>query len=181
LSAGPGPQGSPSRSPHGLGQAGDRIHRHGPPPPGPKVAGLAGDLRDLGGVGEAQAADADGFEGAQLHAAVGAVVGAVQRPTVVGLLDTITRNSAASRWVCRASAVLLHTTRPYLTNRTYPENAGALLGQVRRNQREGRGQHLIQVHIANLTSTAKTWQSHQAGTPMQAFGEKAALFNWNPR
>jgi hypothetical protein len=111
---------------HGLGEAGDRVDGHGLPSAGAKVAGLAGDLRDLGGVGEAQAADADGFEGAQLHATVAAVAGAVQRSTVVGLLDILIRNSAASRWVCRASAVLLHTTRPYLTNRTYRENAGAL-------------------------------------------------------
>ena len=37
------------------------------------------------------------------------------------------------------------------------------LGQVGSNEREGRRQHLIQVHIPNLSSTAHTWQSHQAG------------------
>jgi hypothetical protein len=42
-----------------------------------QVAGLAGDLDDLGGVREAESVDRDRFEGAQLDAAVPAVVGAV--------------------------------------------------------------------------------------------------------
>jgi hypothetical protein len=139
LSAGPRPQGSSSRSPHGLGQAGDRIHRHGPPPPGPKVAGLADDQDDLRGAGGGEPATVTAMRFAA-HSAVGAVAGSVQRPTVVGLLDILTRNSAASRWVCRASAVLLHTTRPYLTNRTYRENAGALgdvVGRARAHWQRG--------------------------------------------
>jgi hypothetical protein len=46
----------------GLGeaQAGDRIDGHGPPSSGPQGTGLAGDLQDLGGVGEAEVADGDG-------------------------------------------------------------------------------------------------------------------------
>jgi hypothetical protein len=43
-------------------QAGDRIDGHRPPPSAAKVAGLAGDLEDLGGVREAEVADADGLE-----------------------------------------------------------------------------------------------------------------------
>jgi hypothetical protein len=59
------------------GEAGDRIHGHGPPSGGVQVAGLAGDLEDLGGVREPEVADADHLEGAQLDAAVAAVAGAV--------------------------------------------------------------------------------------------------------
>jgi hypothetical protein len=47
------------------------------PSAGGKVADLAGDLDDLGGVREAEVADADGLEGADLDAAVAAVAGAV--------------------------------------------------------------------------------------------------------
>jgi hypothetical protein len=43
-----------------------------------QLAGRAGDLKDLGGVREAQAAHGDGLEGAELHPAVRAVAGAVQ-------------------------------------------------------------------------------------------------------
>jgi hypothetical protein len=43
------------------------------PPAGGKVAGLAGDLEDLGGVREAEVVDGDGLEGAQLDPAVAAV------------------------------------------------------------------------------------------------------------
>jgi hypothetical protein len=39
---------------------------------------LAGDLDDLGSVGEAEVVDGDGLEGAVLDAAVAAVTGAVQ-------------------------------------------------------------------------------------------------------
>ena len=70
--------GQAGRAGLGEGEAGDRIDRHGPPPPGPKLADLAGDLDDLGGVREPEAVDGDGLEGAQLDAAVAAVAGAVQ-------------------------------------------------------------------------------------------------------
>jgi hypothetical protein len=43
-----------------------------------QVAGLAGDLEDLGGVGEPEMVDRDGLEGADLDAAVAAVAGVVQ-------------------------------------------------------------------------------------------------------
>ena len=66
-----------------MGEAGDRVHDHGPPPSGAKVAGLAGDLEDLGDVRKAEVVDGDGLEGAQLDAAVGAVAGAVQHGNVV--------------------------------------------------------------------------------------------------
>jgi hypothetical protein len=62
----------------GVGQAGDRVDDRGPPPPAAKVADLPGDLEDLAGVREAEPADGDGLEGADLHPAVGAVAGAVQ-------------------------------------------------------------------------------------------------------
>jgi hypothetical protein len=42
---------------------------------------LAGDLDDLGGVGEAEATDGDGLEGAVLDAAVAAVARAVKTGT----------------------------------------------------------------------------------------------------
>ena len=61
-----------------VGQAGDGVDDRGPPPAGAKLTGLAGDLDDLGGVGEPEPADRDGFEGAQLDAAVPPVTGAVQ-------------------------------------------------------------------------------------------------------
>jgi hypothetical protein len=51
-------------------EAGDRVDGHGAPPAGVQVAGLAGDLQDLGGVREAEVVDGDGFEGAELDAAV---------------------------------------------------------------------------------------------------------------
>ena len=70
--------GEAGRAGLGEGEAGDRIDRHGPPPPGPKLASLAGDLDDLGGVREPEVVDGDGLEGAQLDAAVAAVAGAVQ-------------------------------------------------------------------------------------------------------
>jgi hypothetical protein len=59
------------------GEAGDRIDGHGPPSPGPKLAGPAGDLDDLRGVREPEVVDGDGLEGAQLDATVAAVAGAV--------------------------------------------------------------------------------------------------------
>ena len=43
-----------------------------------EVAGLAGNLQDLGGVREPEVADAHGLESAQLDAAVAAVTGSVQ-------------------------------------------------------------------------------------------------------
>jgi hypothetical protein len=48
------------------GQAGDRVHGHGLPPVGVQVAGLAGDLDDLGGVREPEPLHRDHLEGAQL-------------------------------------------------------------------------------------------------------------------
>jgi len=64
----------------GVGEAGDGLDRHGRAPPGmvAQVAGGAGDLEDLGGVGEPEMVDRDGLEGAELDAAVAAVAGAVQ-------------------------------------------------------------------------------------------------------
>src|SRR4029450_4078672 len=62
--------GEAGRAGLGEGEAGNRIDRYGPPPPGPKLAGSAGDLEDLGGVREPKAVDGDGLEGAQLEAAV---------------------------------------------------------------------------------------------------------------
>jgi hypothetical protein len=56
-------------------QPGDRVDNHGVPPAGGKLADLAGDLQDLGGVREAEVADRDGLEDADLHPA--AVAGAV--------------------------------------------------------------------------------------------------------
>jgi hypothetical protein len=43
-----------------------------------RVAGLVGDLEDLRGVGEPEVVHGYGLERPQLHAAVGAVAGAVQ-------------------------------------------------------------------------------------------------------
>jgi hypothetical protein len=65
-----------------MGEAGDRVDDHGPPQSGFKVAGLASDLDDLRGVGEAEVAHGDGPEDAQLHPAVSAVAGAVQHGNV---------------------------------------------------------------------------------------------------
>jgi hypothetical protein len=48
-----------------------------------QVAGGAGDLEDLGGVGEPELVDRVGLEGADLDAAVAAAAGAVQ------LLDAV--------------------------------------------------------------------------------------------
>jgi hypothetical protein len=61
-------------------EVGDGIDGHGREPPRVvvEVAGLAGDLKDLGGVGEPEVVDADGLEGAQLDATVAAVTVAVQ-------------------------------------------------------------------------------------------------------
>jgi hypothetical protein len=42
--------GQPGGAGLAVAEAGDRIHGHGPPPVGVQVAGLAGDLQDLGGV-----------------------------------------------------------------------------------------------------------------------------------
>jgi hypothetical protein len=70
--------GEPGGAGLSVGQAGDRVDDHSPPPPGAKLTGLAGDLEDLGGVREAEVVDGDGFEGAQLYPAVRVVAGAVQ-------------------------------------------------------------------------------------------------------
>src|SRR4029453_15817374 len=78
--------GEPGGAGLGEGEAGDRVDDHGPPPPDvavAQVAGLAGDLEDLGGVREPQVVDGDDLEGTQLDAAVAAVAGAVQHGDVV--------------------------------------------------------------------------------------------------
>ena len=71
--------GEPGGAGLGVGKAGDGVDRHGRAPPGMvvQVAGLAGDLQDLGGVGEPELVDRDGLESADLDAAVAAVAGAV--------------------------------------------------------------------------------------------------------
>jgi hypothetical protein len=68
----------PGRVGLSVGEAGDGVHRHGPPGPGAKVTGLAGDLDDLCGVREPEPADGDGHERAQFDSAVSAVASAVQ-------------------------------------------------------------------------------------------------------
>jgi hypothetical protein len=70
--------GEPGGAGLGVGQARNRVDDHGPPPPGAKVAGLAGDLNDLRAVREPEPTDRDRLEGAQLDPAVRAVAGAVQ-------------------------------------------------------------------------------------------------------
>jgi hypothetical protein len=69
--------GQPGAASRCEGQAGDRVDDPGPPPPRLQLAGRTGDLKDLGGVREAQAVHGDGLEGADLHPAVSAVAGAV--------------------------------------------------------------------------------------------------------
>jgi hypothetical protein len=59
-------------------EAGDRIDRHGSPPPGAQVADLAGDLDDLRGVREPEVVHGDGLESASLDATVAAVARAIQ-------------------------------------------------------------------------------------------------------
>jgi hypothetical protein len=61
-------------------EAGDGIDGHGREPPRVvmQVAGLAGDLQDLGGVREPDVVDRDRLEDPDLDAAVAAVTGAVQ-------------------------------------------------------------------------------------------------------
>ena len=61
----------------GGGEAGDRVHRHGPPPPSGKRPDPAGDPQRLGGVGEVQAGDGGDLQAAGLDAAVAAVAGVV--------------------------------------------------------------------------------------------------------
>jgi hypothetical protein len=81
--------GQPARAGLGEGEAGDRVRRHGSPPPGVGVQGtaLAGDLDDLRGVREPDVVHRDGLEGADLDAAVGLVARAVQdRNTMPGKL-----------------------------------------------------------------------------------------------
>jgi hypothetical protein len=101
-----------------VGQAGDRLHDHGPPPSGAKLAGGAGDLDDLRGMRKAEVVDGGGFEGAQLDPAVGAVTGAVQEPGLVGLDDKQVvgllagdQELGGARVVCSASAVTVGQLR----------------------------------------------------------------------
>ena len=78
--------GEPGRAGLGDGEAGDRVDDHRPPPPDvavAQVAGLAGDLEDLGGVREPEMVHGDDLEGTQLDAAVAAVAGAVQHGDMV--------------------------------------------------------------------------------------------------
>jgi len=75
--------GQPGGAGLGVGEAGDRVDDHGAPSAGAKVADLAGDLQDLGGVREAEVVDGDGLEGAQLDPAVRLVAGAVPDGDVV--------------------------------------------------------------------------------------------------
>jgi hypothetical protein len=56
--------GEPGGAGLGVDEAGDRVDGHGPPPPGAKVAGLAGDLDDLRGVRD-EPTDRDRLEGDQ--------------------------------------------------------------------------------------------------------------------
>jgi hypothetical protein len=65
------------------GEAGDRVEGHGLPTPAPGAGvrdadgALAGDLQDLGGVGEPEVVHGDDLEGAVLDAAVRLVAGAI--------------------------------------------------------------------------------------------------------
>jgi hypothetical protein len=61
----------------GGGEAGDRVHRHGPPAQLVERADPAGDPQSLGGVGEVQAGDGGDLQAAGLGAAVAAVAGVV--------------------------------------------------------------------------------------------------------
>ena len=70
--------GQPGGADLGVGETGDRVGGHRLPPSGWRGACLAGDLQDLGGVGEPEVTDGDGLEGAVLDAAVAAVAGGIQ-------------------------------------------------------------------------------------------------------
>jgi hypothetical protein len=59
------------------GEAGDRLHRHGPPSPAGTRSDPAGDPDGLGGVGEVQASEGGDLQAAELHAVVTAVTGVV--------------------------------------------------------------------------------------------------------
>ena len=83
--------GEPGRAGLVIGQAGDRVDDHAPPPPGAKVADAAGDLDELGSVREPEPADGDGFEGAQLDAAVRLIAGVRSR------MGTLCQARAAQR------------------------------------------------------------------------------------
>src|SRR5215203_1292602 len=61
----------------GGGEAGDRVDRHGPPPPPGQRPDPAGNAQGLGGVGEVQAGDGGDLQAAGLDPAVAAVAGAV--------------------------------------------------------------------------------------------------------
>jgi hypothetical protein len=61
----------------GGGEAGDRVDRHGPPPPVVQEPDPAGDADRLDGVGEVQASDGGDLEPAELDPAVAAVTGVV--------------------------------------------------------------------------------------------------------
>jgi hypothetical protein len=70
--------GQPGGAGLGEAEAGDRVDGYRPPSLGPEGPGLAGDLEDLSGVGEAEVADGDDLEGAMLDAAVAAVAGGIR-------------------------------------------------------------------------------------------------------
>jgi hypothetical protein len=61
----------------GGGQAGDRVHGHGPPLAAVQRPDPAGDADGLGGVGEVQAGDGGDLQAADLDAAVAAVAGLI--------------------------------------------------------------------------------------------------------
>ena len=72
--------GEPGGAGLGEAEAGNGIDGHGRAPPRVvvEIAGLAGDLQDLDGVREPEAADRDRLESPDLDAAMAAVTGAVQ-------------------------------------------------------------------------------------------------------
>jgi hypothetical protein len=89
--------GEPGRAGLGMGEAGDRVDDHGSPSSAPKIAGLAGDLDDLGGAGEPEVVDRDGLEDPQLNAAVA-------RPSEVDDRQETTANDESS--TCRSEAIV---------------------------------------------------------------------------
>jgi hypothetical protein len=110
-----------------------------------EVAGLAGDLQDLGGVREPEAADRDRLAGPELDAAMAAVTGAVQ------LGDTVPGQTLAA--VQQVGWLALTTTGSALA--CWPQELGGLgvgleriggdhyLGKVEPVQERGEGGDLL--------------------------------------
>src|SRR5215216_3644226 len=73
----PNPVGQAGGAGLGAGEAGDRVHRHGPPAAAVQGPDPAGDADRLGGVGEVQASDGGDLQAAELDVAVAAVAGVV--------------------------------------------------------------------------------------------------------